>query len=1802
MAATNRTMTVLTLAIVAMLTLVLASAPALGATPVVIENAGFELPVLADGAFVDDIPDWSDYNGGWPGVWNVEAAEYPLEAPGGLNVGWIWDEGDGTGTNQVLSGVTGLFELGANYSMDFYVGYANSFNNPGYQVQLLAGATVIAQDDNSMTLTQGEFSAGTIPYTYNATHSGLVGLPLEIRVLSKGLGAGNGELEFDDISLEATYANPVPFAGNGAYSVIIDTGSLNLDATGSLPSDGSTITNYEWDFNGDGTYELTGVQPAEISYADLTGTYGLVDGVNTVNLRVTDATAGQTTRTWDINISPESTTYTGANAGKGDTWNIATNWNDGAGPVPSLDIDVVIPDGKLVRVISATTPLHTGNVTIGDNASLKIGYTDGIQADYNALGTPGTTVITVGDGSNLGFDRVGGTHIIPEIVMTGDLWIGTGTSTNTSPFLYFDHGINGDHTVTFTGKNGGRTYLTAANDFAELLATAAWGTNFLLSADATGSLGGDVTILAKASDNVIAANLVINALDAMDDGATLSLSGSKSSSDPTKMTINFDDTIGRLYLDGAQQAIGTYGKLGLGGVNFEVDWLAGDSILTVVGLSTFAYWDAGLAGSWNAATAWNPAADGSGTAVVWTPGQAAVFSAGAGGAGTYSVTVDGAQDIGGLTFEEGSVTVADGTAGSLNMTNDTMMDVKSGVTGTVAIPLSDDGTAWDMAKGGEGTLVLSGANTYTGVTRIEGGTLSVSSIANAGAASNLGQYATAGAGGILLTGGTLQYTGATAGTDRGFTLANDSAIDVSTPGAALTLGAVETSGGSSTLTVTGGAGSSLALGNIKLVQGAGVTLNPTAEGMTVESVLGYNSYGTPSATLILDGTSSGNVITGDITRQNPPGSGYFVATVPIVKSGTSTWTLAGTNSANATVTINGGTLLIDGANNATGTTVNSGGILGGSGTISKAVTVAAGGAIAPGSGGIGTLTINNSLNLSSDDATAGLLFDLSETDNTSDLLALSGALTRDDGASFIFDFDGGADGQTYTLMNFASTTFSAEHFVAPQEFDGEFVVNATDLQYVTAPTSMRWDGTVDNYADAHWTYGGIGSAVEPAADQPMAVSAGTAIVSTDMTATPAAVLKIARFAQGGTVQVNTGGVLPVTDYADIRNGGSLNVAGGALTASSINVESGAALNVTAGTVTIDTLTARTGAAVNVSGAADMTVGAQATIGEDVLAENIGTPFGVSGADVLTAHTLTLNGGSMTLTGQFVGVGPIQPAVTGTLEAHFDASTGVAVDENSDVTVWADQSGNGRDAIAWQGTGRLTPNEINNQPAVLFTENENLDVTGTDFFAKDTYLVFRSTHGTTFRGWSAPFGEGDGVDANRTWMFENNKMKFWSSQTPEAVTWNGQVVPIANATDMAPTVGAAGSHAGEYMILKVTAGEESGEQVRQYALGTRNDGWSTGKYATAEVLAFADALSPEDESKLGAYLAAKYDISAPGYTADVQYVQTTIMLPNTTIATAVSSEVAINGDTDSLVLGGVAPAAGTTLTINSSIDDIQMTNMTLGGGAMVLSSQATSGASDVTMTVNGTLTGGNSTADIGEMPAVLPAEIDGDSGATNLTLTDTSTYEWTFVGGADTNVDVTGLITMEAGATINLNYGSGAISNGTVRLFRSYLDEFSIDGLNTDDLDLSLADINITTSAGMVLETGAALAWSDYIEDPNIGEEFIYLTLTGVSTDVVVVDQDGDADDDQDVDEADMAVLLAQFGSPHSMTRAIDDNADFNGDGYVDMADFVILRANWGAGTPAPSATDLPGTTPEPATMTMLALGGLMALRRRRRKA
>ena len=81
---------------------------------------------------------------------------------------------------------------------------------------------------------------------------------------------------------------------------------------------------------------------------------------------------------------------------------------------------------------------------------------------------------------------------------------------------------------------------------------------------------------------------------------------------------------------------------------------------------------------------------------------------------------------------------------------------------------------------------------------------------------------------------------------------------------------------------------------------------------------------------------------------------------------------------------------------------------------------------------------------------------------------------------------------------------------------------------------------------------------------------------------------------------------------------------------------------------------------------------------------------------------------------------------------------------------------------------------------------------------------------------------------------------------------------------------------------------------------------------------------------------------------------------------------------------------------------------------------------------------------------------------------------------------------------------------------------------------------------------------------------------------------GDATEDGKVDVSDLGALATNFG----LSGKVWVDGDFTGDGTVDVSDLGVLATEFGYGTAA--------AVPEPATLSMLVLGALALLIRRRK--
>jgi autotransporter-associated beta strand protein len=231
-----------------------------------------------------------------------------------------------------------------------------------------------------------------------------------------------------------------------------------------------------------------------------------------------------------------------------------------------------------------------------------------------------------------------------------------------------------------------------------------------------------------------------------------------------------------------------------------------------------------------------------------------------------------------------------------------------------------------LTKTGNGTLTLSGGgvNTYSGVTTIGGGTLSVGTLANGGSASDIG-LAGNGAANLVINGGTLQLNATVGGatSDRLFTLglANGAIDDES--GSALTLnntGVIVMSGsGARTLTLKGNGTDELdaTLGD----NGGATSLGKSGSGTWI---LGGNNTNSGTVT-ITSGTlqigngganglvGSGNIVdngTIDFNTSRTSTNGAVTGTGAVTVDSGGTVILAGNNTYSGATTINFGTLQI----------------------------------------------------------------------------------------------------------------------------------------------------------------------------------------------------------------------------------------------------------------------------------------------------------------------------------------------------------------------------------------------------------------------------------------------------------------------------------------------------------------------------------------------------------------------------------------------------------------------------------------------------------------------------------------------------------------------------------------------------------------------------------------------------------------------------------------------------------------------------------------------------------------------------
>ena len=161
------------------------------AAPVLIVNAGFEAPSLADSQAIFTVAGW--VNSGDSGTFDPHAGAFASGAPEGDNV--AFSSRGGPTISQILSATA---QADTMYTLTMLVGHrldTGSFG--GYQSELWAGGTMLAQDNGSLSPAAGQFLLSMAQF-FVAAGNPVVGSPLEIRFRSLGY-----QTVFDDVRLNA---------------------------------------------------------------------------------------------------------------------------------------------------------------------------------------------------------------------------------------------------------------------------------------------------------------------------------------------------------------------------------------------------------------------------------------------------------------------------------------------------------------------------------------------------------------------------------------------------------------------------------------------------------------------------------------------------------------------------------------------------------------------------------------------------------------------------------------------------------------------------------------------------------------------------------------------------------------------------------------------------------------------------------------------------------------------------------------------------------------------------------------------------------------------------------------------------------------------------------------------------------------------------------------------------------------------------------------------------------------------------------------------------------------------------------------------------------------------------------------------------------------------------------------------------------------------------------------------------------------------------------------------------------------
>jgi autotransporter-associated beta strand protein len=972
--------------------------------------------------------------GGSQGISNSQGANFPINNSGTINItGGSASSGTNTVTYTLNSGSS------LNFSGSSQTGTNSSFTINSGSTLSFSGSSQISSGRPALSTT-----GGTIRFT----------------------GSTSPAPKTNNVGLQATANGNIEFIGNGSVPGSPSLGSSSVLATGSvvrfrnIPGDITTTSGITLTVNNSVVrVDNTLTSSSYETWASLGGSSGSSFQLNSMpgfTLQFNSQITG-TSNQLQINANDPFETYSGTVILTRDN-----NFTNGS---------TTIFQGALqVGNGGVTGALGTGNIS---NSGLLVYNRSNSITEQNSISGPGSlvqtgsgTLILTGTNTYTGTTTISsGTLQVGNGGVSGTLGTGAVTNSGTLVFnrsnaLTISNGISGTGALT---KNGSDVLTLSGSNSYSGLTTVSAGT---LAAGASNTFSSSSRVVLANSSGVIldlsnGSNTIANLSGGGTTGGTVQLGANTLTLGGDNQSQSFS---GAIIGTGSVVKVGT-GTFTLGGTNNTYSGGTTVSAGTLQGSAESLQGDIIN----NAAVVFNQTSAGTYAGVMSGSGSLTKQNSG-------TLTLSGANSYSGGTTVTGGTLQGDTSSVQGNITNNGSVVFDQASPGTYAGVMSGTGS---LTKQNSDTLILTGANTYTGTTAISSGTLQ---IGDGGTSGTLGT-------GAVTNDGTLSFNRSNA-----LTISNE----ISGTGAL-------TKNGSDVLTLSG-SNSYSGLTTVSagtLAAGAVDTFSPSSHVVLANSsevILDLSNGNNTIANLSGGGTTGGtvqlgaNVLTlgGDNLSQSF--NGAIIGSGSIVKVGTGTFTLGGTNNTySGGTTVSAGTLQ-GSAESLQGDIINNAavvfdqtspgtyaGVMSGTGSLTKqsAGTLTLSGANSY-SGGTtvseGTLqgdTLSVQGNITND---GSVVFDQASTGTYAGVMSGTGALTKQSSGTLILTGtntytgttaissgtlqigDGGANG---TLGTGAVTN------------DGTLSFNRTDV--ITIPNQISGSGAVEQIGTGKLTLTGTNS-------------------------------------------------------------------------------------------------------------------------------------------------------------------------------------------------------------------------------------------------------------------------------------------------------------------------------------------------------------------------------------------------------------------------------------------------------------------------------------------------------------------------------------------------------------------------------------------------------------------------------------------------------------------------------------------------------------------------------------------------------